>query len=129
MAGAVITFSIIFVTWLLFKGYRRLTQKNLKVAADPAVGSAAKAPKDVKYTLSIEYCDSKGDVTRRDIAPYKKGATNRRFEAWCSLRQERRTFVFEQIRGGVDLATGELLTRREIYQRIHPDRAVPENIK
>jgi hypothetical protein len=76
-------------------------------------------------SLKIVYLDANDQKTTRDIHPCRTGATNRKFYAWCALRQERRTFLFEGIQSGVDLTTGEILSRVDIFRKIHPTRKVP----
>lgn len=79
-------------------------------------------------TLMIRYTDAHGKVTDRSIAPYKNGATNDRFDAWCNSRKARRTFIFEQVQHGISLETGEMLTRAQVFTIIHPTRKVPAEL-
>ena len=80
-------------------------------------------------TLQISYVDAEGEWTTRKIAPYKSGNTNQKFDAWCETRQDRRTFFFERIRSAVDLTTGQSLTPAGVFQRVHPGRRVPAELR
>lgn len=80
-------------------------------------------------TLQINYVDVDGVWTTRKIAPYKSGNTNQKFDAWCEARQSRRTFLFERVQSAVDLTTGQNLTRAGVFQRIHPGRSVPTDLR
>lgn len=79
-------------------------------------------------SLSITYTGYRGITTKHDVSVYKSKATNRGFDAWSALLQDRRTFFFTGISEGVDLTTGEILSRADIYKRIHPGRKVPEQM-
>lgn len=81
-----------------------------------------------KSSLALVYIDADGNRTKRTIAPYKSGATNRYFDAWCDMRQSRRTFMFGRIDHAVDLETGEFMTPAQVFQRIHPTRKVPPTL-
>lgn len=77
-------------------------------------------------TLRITYTDADGNTTQREVALYKSGHTNERFEAWCGLRLERRSFFFGRVDQAIDLETGEMLTRPQLFNRVHPTRRVPD---
>lgn len=54
----------------------------------------------------IEYCDSNGELTKRDITPlYNMNDTA--FRAWCHLRDEERTFRNERILHCMNLRTNQ----------------------
>ena len=76
----------------------------------------------------IAYTDADGNATVRDIALYKSGHTNDRFEAWCGYRQERRSFIFQRVGTVVELETGEMLTNADLFARVHPNRRVPDSL-
>lgn len=80
-------------------------------------------------TLQISYVDADGVWSTRKIAPYKSGNTNQKFDAWCDTREYRRTFFFERIQSAVDLTTGRTLTQAEVFQRIHPGRRIPADLR
>lgn len=80
-------------------------------------------------TLEIAYVDADGVYTTRSIAPYKTGHTNQSMEAWCSLRQARRTFYFERIQAARLLPTGTPLSRAGVFKFVHPDRNVPADLQ
>lgn len=76
-------------------------------------------------TLQINYVDADGVWTTRNVAPYKSGNTNERFDAWCETRQDRRTFFFSRVQSGMNLHTGQRLGRADIFKVIHPNRKTP----
>lgn len=76
-------------------------------------------------TLQITYVDADGVYTTRNVAPYKSGNTNEKFDAWCELRKDRRTFFFSRVQSGTHLRTGQRLSRAEIFKSIHPGRKIP----
>ena len=80
-------------------------------------------------TLQISYVDAQGEWTTRKIALYKSGNTNQKFDAWCEVRQARRTFYFERIRSAMDLTTGQSLTLADVFQRVHPSRRIPVELR
>lgn len=79
-------------------------------------------------SLRISYVDEKGGHTERDITIYESGATNRKFQAYCSLRQDTRDFLFERIEYATDLDTGEVLSQADVFRRVHPGRKVPATL-
>ncbi len=106
---------------------QRLYERTLAEArAENPVGQARK-PGDC--TLQISYVDADGVYTTRNVAPYKSGNTNEKFDAWCETRQDRRTFFFSRVQGGVDLTTGMRLDRAGVFRRIHPQRRVPFDLQ
>lgn len=80
-------------------------------------------------TMNISYVDAKGAWSHRNIAPYKSGATNARFDAWCDTQKTRRTFYFERIQCGTDLRTGRQLSQAGVFQLIHPSRSIPPGLE
>lgn len=105
---------------------QRLHERTLADAhADNRAGQARKPG---ECTLQISYVDADGVYTTRNVAPYKSGNTNEKFDAWCETRQDRRTFFFSRVQGGVDLTTGTRLDRVGVFQRIHPSRRPPANL-
>lgn len=88
---------------------------------------AHRQPGPLSYRIA--YTDADGNATVRDIALYKSGHTNDRFEAWCGYRQERRSFIFQRVGTVVDLETGEMLTHADLFSRVHPNRRVPDILK
>ncbi len=87
--------------------------------------SKSRARQPGPCTLTLFYIDMAGQLTKRDVAPYKSGATNDHFDAYCTLRNDRRTFFFDGIDHGIDLATGEIISSDDIFKIIHPRRAIP----
>lgn len=79
-------------------------------------------------TIHIEYFDADGVVTERDIALYKRGHTNREMNAWCGLRREPRTFLFERVHRCSDIASGAPMTRPQLFKFVHPTRRVPDGL-
>ena len=77
-------------------------------------------------TIHIEYFDADGVVTERDIALYKRGHTIREINAWCGLRQEQRTFLFERVNRCSQIQTGQPMTRVQLFEHVHPDRRLPK---
>lgn len=112
---------------LFFSATRTKPQSiHLAVSQKPTANPPDKSGRySDECTLRIIYTDLSGEKTTRDIRPYKTDATNRRFSAWCNLRQQKRTFDFAGIEGGVDLITGETLTKADIFKKIHPTRKAP----
>jgi hypothetical protein len=115
--------------------YIGLLHRNRKAPALPTTYSAKKPWEDGYRSrpsgmcnLRISYSDAEDRDSERDIAIYKSGATNYKFDAWCSLRRARRTFIFSRIQSAVDLETGEVLTVAQVFRRVHPTRKVPEEI-
>lgn len=87
--------------------------------------SKSRARQPGPCTLTLFYIDMAGQLTKRDVAPYKSGATNDHFDAYCTLRNDRRTFFFDGIDHGIDLATGEIISSDDIFKIIHPKRVLP----
>lgn len=80
--------------------------------------------------LRIRYEDEHGRRTRRDISIYAYGATDRKFQAYCHLRRATRDFLFTRIVEAIDLDTGEVLTKADVFRRVHPNRfSVPKEIR
>lgn len=79
-------------------------------------------------SLKLHYIDANGVITHRNVAPYKSGNTNKKFDAWCESRQDRRTFFFSRVQSGTDLRTGRYLNRADVFSHIHPDRRVPSDL-
>lgn len=79
--------------------------------------------------LTIHYVDANGVMTTRNVAPYKSGNTNEKFDAWCESRQDRRTFFFTRVQSGVDLRTRRPLSRAEVFSYVHPGRKVPADLR
>ncbi len=88
---------------------------------------ASKQPSSLAYRIA--YTDADGNFTVRDVAFYKSGHTNDRMEAWCGYRQERRSFIFQRIGAVIDLETGEILTKADLFSRVHPSRRVPDALR
>lgn len=110
-------------------GLRRAQQVYEEAVAEAVeFNRGTKARQPGPCTLQINYVDADGVWTTRNVAPYKSGNTNERFDAWCETRQSRRTFFFERIQSAVDLTTGLSLTRAGVFQRIHPGRRVPDDL-
>ena len=108
---------------------RRAERMHAQLVAEVERGNAGpRSRPSGPCTLQINYVDADGVWTTRNVAPYKSGNTNERFDAWCETRQSRRTFFFERIQSAVDLTTGLSLTRAGVFQRIHPGRRVPDNL-
>lgn len=108
---------------------RRAERMHAQLVAEVERGNAGpRSRPSGPCTLQINYVDADGVWTTRNVAPYKSGNTNERFDAWCETRQSRRTFFFERIQSAVDLTTGLSLTRAGVFQRIHPGRRVPDDL-
>ena len=78
--------------------------------------------------LQISYVDADGVWTSRNVAPYRSGNTNEKFDAWCETKGARRTFFFSRVQSGVDSRTGRHLSRQDVFQLIHPERKVPASL-
>ena len=111
---------------MLARAQRLYEQTLAEVRADNGAGQARKPG---ECTLQISYVDADGVCTTRNVAPYKSGNTNEKFDAWCETRQDRRTFFFSRVQGGVDLTTGMRLDRAGVFRRVHPGRRVPVAIQ
>lgn len=110
---------------LLLRGPKPRERHYDYMPSDRAVGASV----DTRCTLRIRYVDERGNRTQRDIAIYPLGATNRRFQAYCSLRRDTRDFLFERIERATDLDTGEVLSQADVFRRVHPGRRVPDEIR
>lgn len=73
-------------------------------AAKPLIGSR----------LRLKYIDAKGKLTERDVIPDMNRVQQDRFDAWCTLRHEERTFFFSRVQSAVDLSTGECLNAMQL---------------
>lgn len=103
--------------------------KELLAEVDAANrGPATRSRKPGPCTLLIHYVDADGVLTIRNVSPYKSGHTNEKMEAWCELRQERRTFFFNRIRYAVHSMTGQQMDHADVFRLIHPERRLPENL-
>ncbi len=89
----------------------------------------SKARQPGPCTLQINYVDADGVWTTRNVAPYKSGNTNERFHAWCEMRQDRRTFFFSRVQGGIHISTSTRLDRAGVFRHIHPGRRVPADLQ
>lgn len=89
-------------------------------------GSATKSRKPGPCTLQIHYVDADGVMTIRNVSPYKSGHTNEKMEAWCELRQERRTFFFSRIQHATHIPTGHMINSAKISHFIHARREQPK---
>ena len=111
---------------MLARAQRLYEQTLAEARADNRAGQARKPG---ECTLQISYVDADGVYTTRNVTPYKSGNTNEKFDAWCETRQDRRTFFFSRVQGGVDLTTGMRLDRAGVFRRVHPGRRVPVAIQ
>lgn len=59
--------------------------------------------------LRLTYVDRVGERTERDVVVFKIYPRLRKFDAFCRLRQDQRTFYFEGVEEAVDLASGEII--------------------
>lgn len=100
-----------------------------KAAQDQLRVKSSRSRQPGPCTLNISYVDADGAWSHRNVAPYKSGATNIRFDAWCDTRKGRRTFYFERIQCGTDLRTGCQLSQASVFQIIHPGRSVPPRLE
>ncbi len=105
---------------------QRVYQKAID-DADAFNRRGASRPTDTCW-LQISYVDADGVWTSRNVAPYKSGNTNEKFDAWCETRESRRTFFFSRVQAGGDTRTGRHLSRRDVFQLIHPERRVPASV-
>lgn len=111
-------------------GLRRAQQVYEEAVAEAVeFNRGTKARQPGPCTLQINYVDADGVWTTRNVAPYKSGNTNERFDAWCEARQDRRTFFFSRVQSGVELATGRRLDRAGVFRHVHPSRRVPADLQ
>lgn len=73
-------------------------------------------PSDRSPEFEIEYADADGIVTRRSIEILSLGNSGT-FQAWCFMRSERRTFLFERILSARNLRTGRQIGNLGNYLR------------
>lgn len=78
--------------------------------------------------LRIKYVDANGVCTEREITPYKTGTTRETMHAYCHLRRARRKFLFSRVESAIDMETGEVLTRHQLWLRFHPGKLPPSGI-
>lgn len=71
-----------------------------------------RSAKRVRARLRLDYIDSTGERTRRDVVVHQYGRSGRTalMRGHCSLRNATRTFRVDRIQSCVDLETGEVLT-------------------
>lgn len=91
-------------------------------------GPATRSRKPGPCTLQIHYVDADGVMTIRNVSPYKSGHTNEKMEAWCELRQERRTFFFSRIRYATHINTGHRMDGADVFRLIHRSRGSSEKL-
>lgn len=109
---------------------RRAERMHAQLVAEVERGNAGpRSRPSGPCTLQINYVDADGVWTTRNVAPYKSGNTNERFDAWCEARQDRRTFFFSRVQSGVELATGRRLDRAGVFRHVHPSRRVPADLQ
>lgn len=109
---------------------RRAERMHAQLVAEVERGNAGpRSRPSGPCTLQINYVDADGVWTTRNVAPYKSGNTNERFDAWCETRQDRRTFFFSRVQSGVELATGRRLDRAGVFRHVHPSRRVPADLQ
>lgn len=109
---------------------RRAERMHAQLVAEVERGNAGpRSRPSGPCTLQINYVDADGVWTTRNVAPYKSGNTNERFDAWCETRQDRRTFFFSRVQSGVELATGRRLDRAGVFRHVHPGRRVPADLQ
>ena len=80
-------------------------------------------------SLKITYVDADGVYTTRNVAPYKSGNTNEKFDAWCETRQDRRTFYFSRVQSGELVRSRQPLDRAGVFLYVHPGRRVPVELR
>lgn len=98
-------------------------QRELLAEVDAANrGPGTRSRRPGPCTLQIHYVDADGVMTIRNVRPYKSGHTNEKMEAWCELRQERRTFFFSRIQYAMHIATGQQIGYAEVFRLIHPNK-------
>lgn len=109
---------------------RRAERMHAQLVAEVERGNAGpRSRPSGPCTLQINYVDADGVWTTRNVAPYKSGNTNERFDAWCETRQDRRTFFFSRVQSGVELSTGKRLDRAGVFRHVHPGRRVPADLQ
>lgn len=139
MGWLVFVLLVIGIIWLLASGSRERElkeERERQARLDSSADDDGRRPGAGRYgyrkpghpTHRITYTDAEGNTTQRNIALYKTGHTNTKCEAWCDMRQERRTFLFDRVQNAVDLSTGEVLTRAGFFTAVHPARKVPKHL-
>jgi len=88
----------------------------------------ASDPKKLNATLLIDYCDAKGDKTRRGVSvrQFDNDLYGGMVIGHCLLRNATRTFRFDRIKACVDMETGEVVDDiksylNDLYEK-SPDR-------
>jgi len=120
-------YALIFGALALFFFYRvGLRAEKEKQKAQAPEKSLARKPGPP--TLRIKYVDADGAFTERDITPYKSGVTRKSMPAYCHLRNDRREFLFERVQSAIDLQTGEVLTKHQLWYRFHSGKLPPAGI-
>jgi len=74
-------------------------------------------PFDREPEFLIEYADSDGVVTSRQIEIFSRGWKDESFRAWCFLRSEERTFRFDRVLSARNLRTGRAISDLRNYVR------------
>ncbi|WP_408583444.1 WYL domain-containing protein [Paraburkholderia tropica] len=59
--------------------------------------------------LRIAYIDANGEASERDIAVFRVDLRSGFIEAYCHLRNDRRSFYIDRIQSACDLSTGEIV--------------------
>ncbi|BBV41344.1 hypothetical protein [Citrobacter portucalensis] len=65
--------------------------------------------------LDVLYMDSKGDLTHRQIRVINYTESTQKIYAWCSLRDDFRTFFTYKMTNIIDINTGEVVDDLDEY--------------
>ena len=111
------TLVYIAAAWWAFKYIRqryKKTDTGLKIKPE----SKGQPPHGAHPALHLRYTDGSGNTTRRDIYPIPGAANQQAFEAWCYLRNEVRTFLFDRIVAVHDNKAGRDIGARGLWESL-----------
>lgn len=126
MEGLLPLVLMVLIFFAVKRARRESTKDNKAQHGAASAAQYATRAKPKNPTHRITYTDANGNQTSREVGFYKSGHTNDKFQAWCFLRNSRRTFFFKQVAQAIDLETGEVMTRAQLFAHIHPTRRVPD---
>jgi hypothetical protein len=113
----IVTLLYVAAAWWVFKYIRRRykrTDSGLKLKPE----SNRRPPHGAHPAYHLRYTDGSGETTRRDIYPIPNTANPQAFDAWCYLRNDVRTFLFDRIVAVHDNKAGNDIGARGLLERL-----------
>lgn len=105
--------AVIFLFWLILRYAHQLdTRRKGKPATSGDSNDSSDNVIVVFEKLHIEYVDSQGEITSREIHTRSYDPDRGHITARCMIRKSERTFRIDRIKKAVVVETGEVITSK-----------------